>query len=343
MESIPNSNNFCGGNFQDWLEVYLEGRCNGKCSFCIDKNGFKPQHHAHWIELAESIIAQNKKNILLLGGEPTLYPDLHALIIFLQQKGKNIYITTNGSKLMDLNFVNKLNLVSCINISIHHWDLMVNKEITGIQLTKSELIKAIEKLHSFGVKVRFNCNCIKGYIDSKSKIMRYIKFAKEVGAASVRFAELKHDDRFIDLAKIFKYQYGLNDNPYALGCHQETIIDGMEISFRQLCGLQCDKRPQIINPKQLLKKVLYYDGKLYDGWQQPKEDKMSSNNDSMQHFKVILSAILKQVESGQLNAKVAEDVLMSTLDSLKFNKPQVIIEREVKIVESEASGGGCVY
>ena len=39
--SIPNKLNFCGGNFQDWLEVMLTPACNGKCSWCIEKNGYR--------------------------------------------------------------------------------------------------------------------------------------------------------------------------------------------------------------------------------------------------------------------------------------------------------------
>lgn len=45
--------------------------------------------------------------------------------------------------------------------------------------------------------------------------MSYIKFAKSMGANSVRFAELKMDNNnFVDLAKIMDYQYGLNDDPF---------------------------------------------------------------------------------------------------------------------------------
>lgn len=36
-----------------------------------------------------------------------------------------------------------------------------------------------------------------------------------------------------------------------------------------MCGLQTIHRPLPINPKQYAKQVLYYDGKIYDGWQSP--------------------------------------------------------------------------
>ena len=63
MFSIPHSKNFCGGSFQDWLEVMLESRCNGRCSFCIEKDGFRPNNKISWQELSQTINATNKTKI----------------------------------------------------------------------------------------------------------------------------------------------------------------------------------------------------------------------------------------------------------------------------------------
>ena len=175
IETIPHTKNFCGGNFQDWLDVMLTPKCNGKCSFCIEKTGFKPTESVNWAVLGDAIIKANKTNILLLGGEPTLYPALPELIIFLKQMKKNITITTNGGKLMNEDFLRYLQGVSAVNISIHHYELSTNREITGIPLTTYGLQTAVNKLHSMGAKVRINCNCISGYIDSEVQIHRFIR------------------------------------------------------------------------------------------------------------------------------------------------------------------------
>jgi molybdenum cofactor biosynthesis enzyme MoaA len=129
----PHPNNFCGGNFQDWLEVYLTNKCNGSCSWCVDKNGWSPKEKAPVAELAKAIIDAPQKKVILLGGEPTLYPDLKKLIQTIS-KEKEVYLTTNGGKLSP-NYV-KENLVGLtgLNVSIHSYWAAENEAITGIYL-----------------------------------------------------------------------------------------------------------------------------------------------------------------------------------------------------------------
>jgi hypothetical protein len=56
----PNKNNFCGGNFQDWLEVNLTDKCNGKCVWCIEKAGYHPEKHAGWQTIVKKAIESDK-------------------------------------------------------------------------------------------------------------------------------------------------------------------------------------------------------------------------------------------------------------------------------------------
>ena len=74
----PHPENFCGGNYQDWVEVMLTEKCNGKCSWCIEKRGWHPKKHAQPYEIVNAILETGRKNVILLGGEPTLYPDKQA-------------------------------------------------------------------------------------------------------------------------------------------------------------------------------------------------------------------------------------------------------------------------
>ena len=161
-----------------------------------------------------------------------------------------------------------------------------------------KLRDAIDQLHIQGASVRFNCNLIKGHIDSKDKISEYIDFAKEMKADSVRFAELKADkENFIDVAKVLDYQYGLNDDPFTLGCHQNTIINEMPVNFRQMCGLQTELRVKPEHPEQPYdKSVLYYDGHIYQGWTRDRRFNMNSND---------LKKILDNVSNGSMTSDEA--------------------------------------
>ena len=271
--SIPNSQNYCGGNFQDWLEVMLLPECNGKCAWCIDKKGYHPSKKALPSQIISAILKTGSKNVILLGGEPTLYPHLREIIEKLSKNNRNVYVTSNASHLSESYIKKVLPSLFGINYSIHHFDLQKNEEITGIQINTKELEKAIIILHKFGIQVRFNCNIIKNSIDSEVLINKYIDFAIKMNADSVRFAELKTEtNEFISLGKILDYKYGLNEDPFFKGCNKTTNL-GIPIFFRQMCGLQTNQRPKPINPIQKYPKtVIYYDALEYRGWQKNKTE-----------------------------------------------------------------------
>jgi len=322
--AIPNKNNFCGGSFQDWLEVNLIDKCNGKCSWCVERDGYHPKRHATWQEMALTIRRHGAKNVMLLGGEPTLYPMLRVLIINLAEcGGHKVWLTTNGSMLTK-SFVRKnLEGLAGINISIHHTDLALNRDITGISLNYDTLLNSIYELHKLGIPTRLNCNCIKGYIDDEEDMLNYIRFARNIGARNVRFAELKIDENnFVDLTKIYGDRFGLNNDPFTYGCVINTVIDEMPVNFRQMCGLQTSKRIKPVNPKQYSKAVLYYDGIIYNGWQTTRNRGVMKSKE--------LRKLLKDVKDGKKSIDEVEILIQKAID-----KNEVVTYVE--------SGGGCQY
>ncbi|MDP7195442.1 MAG: radical SAM protein, partial [SAR202 cluster bacterium] len=271
-----------------------------------------PKQKVEWHILVDKILETNATNIILLGGEPTLHPRLQEIIERLSNAGRKVYVTTNGVMLTS-KWVRK-NLVGLagINISIHHYDLPNNKIITGVHLGYIDLYDSIKQLQIMGSSIRLNCNCIVGYIDSKAQCMKYIQFAKALGINSVRFAELKLDnENFVDLAIEFNYEYGLNDDPFLLGCNKNCRIDDVDINFRQMCGLQTSKRVLPINPEQSQEKsVLYYDGKIYDGWQTVKKEEIVDDKELLQ--------LMEDVKSGRVSAKIAAMKIARTMGNTKI-------------------------
>mgnify|MGYP001586998752 CR=1 FL=1 len=286
----PNSRNYCSGRFKDWLEVYLLSECNGSCEWCIDKGGYRPREKVGTSEIARMINGAKEKNVILLGGEPLLYKGLSELIGSI--KTKNVYLTTNGSLLTPEKATEELSGLHGINISLHHCDMRRNKLITGRMIDETVLRKAIATLQKQNAKVRFNCNVIKGEIDSEAKVLRYITWAKSMGVQSVRFAEIKHaDEKFVSIGQIMQYRWGLNEDPYTEGCNHDTVIDGTEINFRQMCGFQTYRRPVPQDPEGSSHRVLYYDGRFYDGWQTKEKEMKKKGKDGGASLDDILRAI----------------------------------------------------
>lgn len=319
----PNENNFCGGAFPDWLEVNLLSTCNAHCSWCVEKDGYRPPTIAPWYTIAQEALKHGAKNLILLGGEPTLYANLKATIDMLAYAGRNVYITTNGS-MLNAGFVdNFLTNLTGINISIHHFSMTANRGITGLSLKSETLKEAITELHKHNIKVRLNCNCIKNYIDKESRVDTYVNFAKMLGADSVRFAELKQEDEsFVNLNSILP-SIGLNDDPFTLGCNTDVMINDMPVNFRQMCGLQTCRRPTPDNPEQIVKKVLYYDGKVYDGWQKSIKEEVVTDKE--------LVKLLDDVANGKVSASEAALAIGKELGKVK------------SVYVPVPASGGCQY
>jgi len=95
------------GNLPDFapisINLDLTTACNFRCTHCIDLDILNQQIMFEHENLLNSLDRMSKKGlksvILIGGGEPTLYPKLGEIIIFLKEKGIKIGIVTNGSNM----------------------------------------------------------------------------------------------------------------------------------------------------------------------------------------------------------------------------------------------------
>lgn len=316
----PNSNNACSGRYHDWLEVNLTPRCNASCSWCVERRGWHPDKQATWQELVSAALATGAANVILLGGEPTLHPHFREIVAALSGRVR-LWVTTNGSRLTWHWVVDNLAGVHGVNCSIHSDSLEEHHAITGLRLSVQDLRGAVRELDRLGAVVRFNCNCIRGHVDTRERIERYCEWASWMGASGVRFAELKFDDeRFVDLAALFLGEHGLNDDPFRLGCSTDTVIGGLPVNFRQMCGLQTTRRPCPVDPEfGVPGGVLYYDGVLYNGWQVQREGGMNEAE---------LKQLMDDVAAGRVSAEEAA---------------RRIAAAQAKVTPKASSGGFCQY
>ena len=154
-----NPNNPCSGKYGKCLDLKLTNECNGNCPFCIEAKGYSPQNTASAEKLAETINAQDIQTVLILGGEPLLYPDIVKLLSLIR-KDLNIVLTTNGSLLTPDLASAMTPYIKGMNISIHHSTSAKHEELTKIKFNSETLYKSI---HAFGAnKIRINCNLVKG-------------------------------------------------------------------------------------------------------------------------------------------------------------------------------------
>lgn len=233
-----NKENSCMGKYKDTLDIKLLDACNGDCKFCIEKGG-KLSDAAPVDEFINKVKSINPKSVLVLGGEPFIYPHLAEFIDGI--KGREIFITTNGSKLKDSELLESIAPhLTAVNVSLMHYSMEKHFEMTKVRLVPEEIKNGISILQKHGVSVRINSILLKDLIETKTDVEDMIEFAKYLGADDIRFSEVQEQpDMFVDGKDMFD---NLNSNPYTQGCEQKLSQDGINVIVKQTCGLVNNKK-----------------------------------------------------------------------------------------------------
>jgi len=245
--------NPCCGKYGLSMDIKFTDKCNGSCSFCIEKNGYRSKTVLTANELAAKANSMKVNNYLIVGGEPTLRCDLPE---FLSKLNKRSYITTNGSNLTP-DLARRLSpYLFAINISIHHYNEQVNSSIFKHDISLDNIRRSIWIFNKKNVPVRINCNLIPGFIDNRSDVDKMINFAINIGAQSIRFTELQNQPEFVNAQNIWSE---LPIEPFKDGC--EHWINSF-VLVKQTCGIVNKKKPY---PDDISKRkgstiVLYPDG-----------------------------------------------------------------------------------
>ena len=191
----PSLNSICGKSY-NLLNIKLISACNGKCSFCIASGTpcKKSTNASNFIKTAISLKEFN--NVDILGGEPTLYPQLIDVVKGIRPYKKQIGIISNGSNLKVLEQC--LPYIDTLTLSIHSFDY--SKNSSGIFIDEKKL-KTLNKIKG---KVETICAAVvtKETISNLKEIKVFAKKAKKLGFSAIKLMELSTSNEkieFIDL------------------------------------------------------------------------------------------------------------------------------------------------
>jgi organic radical activating enzyme len=259
-----NPNNPCGGIYGKCLDIKIINECNGKCAFCIEKGGYSPKETSvqQLLDAANTLVDYRK--VLILGGEPFLYKNLSKFILNLEKD--EIFITTNGSAFTDEVVKEISPKLTGINISLHHFSQLKNKEIMGIENDYLYLKHFIDIFKFYEVNVRINTNLMKNGIINNSDAEKMIMHAHYLGADQIRFAELQNcPDLFIDAKTIFGK---VNENPYIDGCEIKlNEYKEIDVFLRLTCGKVNPLKKKIEeNENHSKTKIIYPSAEVKTSW-----------------------------------------------------------------------------
>lgn len=213
----PSQNSICG-NSHNLLNIKLLNSCNGKCDFCIAAGTpFKKSANAQkFIDTAISMTKFSKVDVL--GGEPTLYPNLLQVLKGIRPYKKDIGIISNGSNLKIIKEC--IPYLDTVTLSIHSFDY--NKNSTGISIDEKEL-KDLNKNKGKSEIIAAVVVTDKT-VSNLKEIESYAQKAKKLGFSAIKLMELvtsNENVNFIDLQDLL-INFGIHQKNATLkGCFFE--------------------------------------------------------------------------------------------------------------------------
>lgn len=140
-----------------WLPVQYE--CNNKCRYCYAPSDLTSsiqkrlddRKEDEFIDLIEEL---GTKKIILIGGEPSIYSGIERVINKIYRKGIRASMVTNGRRLSNYDFVQKiadLGLKS-LTISIEGSSPQIHDYITQVKGSFYETLKGIDNSLKYGLQ-----------------------------------------------------------------------------------------------------------------------------------------------------------------------------------------------
>jgi molybdenum cofactor biosynthesis enzyme MoaA len=179
-------------------------KCNGRCPFCDVQRQYmcrsepEPDLNKLKIILFDLYSKNLISKISVTGGEPLLNPErtnsLLRTIFEVNPKAK-VDITTNGTRLRNLDELENVLQLNTIHLSRHHYRTSKNNQIFGTKTAERDEIENYAK--KYPGQISFNCCLVEGYIDSPQQVEKYIDWAAEIeGLKSAGFISLMEKNDF---------------------------------------------------------------------------------------------------------------------------------------------------
>lgn len=214
------------------LYVLVNNKCNARCKYCVKQGEDLLFSVRQFVDTFKNINNTfDLTEVHFVGGEPTL--DMNKLeqsmaAVSVINKNVKIYVHTNGAVINELSNNRYIDHIVLSRYAIKDED---NNRIFNTK-TVAQLNEIIEfrDIH----KIILRCNLIKGYVDNRQELVRYLEMAASLGINKVELRSLTKLNRFCK-------EHFVDFNTFDLqSCESFKKIDclGNYINEKQCC--RCD-------------------------------------------------------------------------------------------------------
>ena len=135
------------------MEIELSRACNFRCVYCYQEEGTKSENELSRGEIKDTILQAKElgaRKIIILGGEPTIYPHLIEMLRFLGEQELEVELFTNGSGVTpDLAEVMAEERVRVV-VKMNSMDRGLQDRLAGTKGAFDHIQRALDTLHQVG-------------------------------------------------------------------------------------------------------------------------------------------------------------------------------------------------
>lgn len=135
------------------MEIEFSLRCNFRCPYCYVPHNSYPENELSREEICDVILQAKDlgaRKIIILGGEPTLYPDILDMIRFIRKQDLEVEMFTNGTRITE-DFAKQLydNDVR-VALKMNSFDENHQDMLTGKKGSYNSIKQALQNLKKVG-------------------------------------------------------------------------------------------------------------------------------------------------------------------------------------------------
>lgn len=177
---------------EKFLYMYVTNRCGLRCKHCYVGNERLNNEDEFTVELAEQVldyfaVTGGHDKLYILGGEPTLHPELPEIVQAARDRGYTITISSNGD--FDDDVFDRIppDVLSSFNFSLESADPVIHRRIRGNPHNFDKVTSRISRARELGYQVRVMCTVSH---TNRENALDLIPFVADLGAHTLSFHNL---------------------------------------------------------------------------------------------------------------------------------------------------------
>ena len=246
------------------FSIVLPG-CNAACDFCFAEK-YKSCDKSTYLKNLEVTLKNLQKEffqISITGGEPTIHPwfsDVLDVVSKYRSRYTKVVLTSNGTKLKE-HLYKIVGTVDHINLSVHHYNDEQNRKIFKgtYSLSSKDHSDIIDSFGAEGIDVSLSC-----VIDddtTKKFIDKYIDYAKDIGARSIRFRKVNGDNIPVKVESDFEKYKVVWTGSCPVCVSRKRIIKGLDVYWKTSVI-----EPDTVTNGRIFELIFNPDGYVYSDW-----------------------------------------------------------------------------